>query len=56
MGKTQEKVTIQIPKDIVEKIAELNNVNEKYINRTIIRILKDEIDMENKIKDLKKVK
>ncbi len=56
MSETKEKITINIPKEIVDKIAELNNVDKKYIDRTIIKILKDEIDVEKKLKELQEEK
>ena len=56
MGEAKEKITISIPKEIVDKIAELNNVDKKYIDRTIVKILKDEIDVEKKLKELQKEK
>lgn len=56
MSETKEKITISIPKEIVDKIAELNNVDKKYIDRTIIKILKDEIDVEKKLKELQEEK
>ncbi len=56
MGKAKEKITISIPKEIVDKIAELNNVDKKYIDRTIVKILKDEIDVEKKLKELQEEK
>jgi len=56
MGEAKEKITISIPKEIVDKIAELNNVDKKYIDRTIVKILKDEIDVEKKLKELQEEK
>lgn len=56
MGEPKEKITISIPKEIADKIAELNNVDKKYIDRTIVKILKDEIDVEKKSKELQEEK
>lgn len=56
MGEPKEKITISIPKEIADKIAELNNVDRKYIDRTIVKILKDEIDVEKKSKELQEEK
>lgn len=52
MEKTKEKVVIQIPGDIADKISQLNNVDIKYIDRTIVKILKDEIVVEEKLSKL----
>ena len=48
MGKTKNSVTVEIPKESAEKISELNDVDMKYVDRTIIKILRDEIDIEEK--------
>lgn len=56
MGAAKEKITISVPKEIIDKIAELNDVDKKYIDRTIIKILKDEIDVEKKLKELQEEK
>jgi hypothetical protein len=54
MEKTKEKVVIQIPREIADKISQLNNVDIKYIDRTIVRILKDEIVVEEELNKLQK--
>ncbi len=51
---TKEKVVVQIPKYIADKISQLNNVDMKYIDRTIVKILKDEIVVEEKLNKLQK--
>ena len=56
MEMTKEKVVIQIPRDIADKIAQLNNVDMKYIDRTIVKILKNEIVVEEKLNKLQKNK
>lgn len=50
----KEKVVVQIPKDIADKISQLNNIDMKYIDRTIVKILKDEIIIEEKLSKLQK--
>ena len=54
MEMTKEKVVVQIPRDIADKISQLNNVDMKYIDRTIVKILKDEIVVEEKLNKLQK--
>ena len=54
MEMTKEKVVIQIPRDIADKISQLNNVDMKYIDRTVVKILKDEIVVEEKLNKLQK--
>ncbi len=54
MGKARKgnTVTIQVPAELVERIAQLNEVDLKYIDRTIARILRDEIAVEEKLSRL----
>ena len=54
MEMTKEKVVVQIPRDIADKISQINNVDMKYIDRTIVKILKDEIVVEEKLNKLQK--
>ncbi len=54
MAKKKEKIVIQIPRDIADKISQLNNVDIKYIDRTIVKILKDEIVVEEKLSKLQR--
>lgn len=54
MEMTKEKVVIQIPRDIADKISQLNNIDIKYIDRTVVKILKDEIVIEEKLSKLQK--
>ena len=54
MEMTKEKVVVQIPRDIADKISQLNNVDMKYIDRTVVKILKDEIVVEEKLNKLQK--
>ena len=51
---TKEKVVVQIPRYIADKISQLNNIDLKYIDRTIVKILKDEIVVEEKLNKLQK--
>lgn len=49
MGKAKEStVTVKLPASLVEQISELNEVDPKYVERTIARILRDEIAVEKK--------
>ena len=53
MGKAKEStVTVKLPASLVEQISELNEVDPKYVERTIARILRDEIAVEKKLRDL----
>ena len=54
MEMPKEKVVVHIPKDIADKISQLNNVDMKYIDRTVVKILKDEIVVEEKLNKLQK--
>ena len=45
-------VTVKLPASLVEQISELNEVDPKYIERTIARILRDEIAVEKKLRVL----
>jgi uncharacterized protein YutE (UPF0331/DUF86 family) len=50
----KEKIVIQIPMDIADRISQLNNIDIKYIDRTVVKILKDEIVIEEKLNKLQK--
>ena len=53
MGKAKEStVTVKLPASLVEQISELNEVDPKHVERTIARILRDEIAVEKKLRDL----
>jgi hypothetical protein len=50
----KEKIVIQIPMDIADRISQLNNIDIKYIDRSVVKILKDEIVIEEKLNKLQK--